>query len=96
MSRHNQHTIKEAIDNLLKVYKLDERIAERGLINSWESVMGGMIAKHTKEIYINKRQLFVMLDSSALRNELSLAKSKIITLLNEAAGKDVINEIVFK
>lgn len=96
MSKHNEHTIKQAIDQLLKVYKLDERIAEKVLINSWETVMGSMIAKHTKDIYISKQQLFVTLDSSALRNELSLGKSKIVKLLNEVAGKEVINEIVLK
>ena len=96
MSKHNQHTIKEAIDELLKVYKLDIKIAERGLVNSWEKVMGDMIAKHTKDIYLNKQLLYVTLDSAALRNELSLAKSKIIKMLNDAAGKEIVKEIIFR
>jgi predicted nucleic acid-binding Zn ribbon protein len=96
MSKHNEHSLKEVIDKLLKVYKLDEKLAERKLIASWDSVMGAMISKHTKDLSIRNKQLFVTLDSSALRNELSLAKTKIVKMLNEASGQEVINEVILK
>jgi predicted nucleic acid-binding Zn ribbon protein len=96
MSKHNEHSLKEAIDLLLKTYKLDDRLAEKRLIGSWEAVMGAMIAKHTTDIYIKHQQLFVTLDSSALRNELALAKSKIVKMLNDAVGREVINEVVLR
>jgi predicted nucleic acid-binding Zn ribbon protein len=96
MSKHNEHSLKDAIQLLLKTYKLDDRLAERRLISSWESVMGSMIAKHTTDIYIKHQQLFVTLDSAALRNELSLAKSKIVKMLNDEVGKNVINEVILR
>lgn len=96
MSKHNEHSLKEAIDMLLKVYRLDDKLAEKQLISSWEEVMGKMIANHTTDIAIRNKQLFVTLDSAALRNELSLAKTKIIQMLNKAAGKEVITEIVLR
>lgn len=96
MSKHNEHTLKEAIDQLLKAYKLDGKLAERRLIASWEKVMGTMIARHTKDLYIKQKQLFVTLDSAALRNELLLAKTKIVKMLNEEAGSEVITEVVLK
>jgi predicted nucleic acid-binding Zn ribbon protein len=96
LSKHNEHSLKEVIDQLLKAYKLDDRLAEKRLIASWESVMGVMIAKHTTDLYIKHQQLFVTLDSAALRNELSFAKSKIVTMLNDAVGKQIINEIILK
>ena len=96
MSRHNEHSLKEAIDHLLKAYKLDDRLAEKRLMSSWEDIMGKMIAKHTLDLSIRNKQLFVTLDSSALRNELSMAKTKIIKMLNESAGTEVINDVVLK
>lgn len=96
MSKHNEHSLKEVIDKLLKTYKLDEKLAERKLIASWEGVMGVMIAKHTKDLYIKHKQLFVTLDSSALRNELSLAKTKIVKMLNDEVGTEVINDVILK
>ncbi|MCW3083977.1 MAG: hypothetical protein JWP12_1343 [Bacteroidetes bacterium] len=96
MSRHNEHSIKEAIEQLLKAYKLDDRLAERRLVNAWEEVMGKMIANHTKDIFVKHKQLFVTLDSSALRNELAMAKTKIVKMMNQAAGADVIEDVVLK
>ncbi|MCE3278587.1 MAG: hypothetical protein K0S44_778 [Bacteroidetes bacterium] len=58
--------------------------------------MGKMIANHTKDLYIKNKQLFVTLDSSALRNELSMARTKIIKMMNEAAGMEVINDIILR
>lgn len=96
MNRKNEHSLKEVIDQLLKAYKLDDKLAERKLIASWESVMGVMIAKHTKDLYIKHKQLFVTLDSSALRNELLLAKTKIVKMLNDEVGSEVINDVILK
>lgn len=96
MSKHNEYTMKEAIDKLLKTYRLDDKLAEKRLINAWEDVMGKMIAKHTTDIAIRNKYLFVTLDSAALRNELSLAKTKIVDMMNKAAGKTVVSEIVLK
>ena len=55
MSKHNEHSIKEAIELLLKAYKLDDRLAEKKLISSWETVMGKMIAKHTMDLSTLRR-----------------------------------------
>lgn len=96
MSKHNEHTLKEAINQLLKAYKLDDKLAERKLIASWESVMGVMISRHTTDLYIRHQQLFVTLDSAALRNELSLAKTKIVKMLNDEVGSEVIVEVILK
>ncbi|MES2592793.1 MAG: DUF721 domain-containing protein [Bacteroidota bacterium] len=96
MSKHNEHSLKDAIEQLLKVYKLDDKLAESRLISSWESVMGPMISKHTSDLSIRHKQLFVTLDSAALRNELSLAKTKIVKMLNDAVGTTVINEIILR
>ena len=96
MSKHNEHSIKEAIVLLLKAYKLDDKLAERRLIQSWETVMGKMISNHTKDIYIKNKQLFIILDSSVLRNELAMGKTKIVEMMNDAVGSQVINEVILK
>lgn len=96
MTKHNEHSIKEAIEHLLKAYKLGDRLAEKKLIASWEKVMGKMIANHTTDLSIRNKQLVITLDSAALRNELLLAKSKIIKMLNEEVGSEVINDVMLR
>jgi predicted nucleic acid-binding Zn ribbon protein len=95
MARANEQSLKEVINELLAAYRLDGKLHEFRLINSWESLMGISVAKHTTKIYINKQTLFVQISSAALRNELSYAKTKLVGLLNKEAGHEVINDIVF-
>jgi predicted nucleic acid-binding Zn ribbon protein len=95
MRRSNDQKLGEVIKELLKAYRLEDKLHEVQLIHSWENVVGKMIAKHTKDLYIKKRTLFVILDSPALKNELSYSKTKILNSLNEQVGLEVIEEVVF-
>ncbi len=96
MKKSNDQTLKEVINELLESYKLGDKLKEVRLIDSWEKVVGKLINKHTKNLYIKKKVLFVKLDSAALRNELSYARQKIIKALNKEAKEEVIEDIVFK
>lgn len=91
----NEITLGQAIKELLKTYKLEDKMTEVKLVNSWESVVGKMIAKHTLDIRLKNRKLFVKMDSAAITNELGYAKTKMIKALNKEAGADILDEIFF-
>ena len=93
--KSNESTLKEAIDRLLKVYKLEDKLREVEVLKSWEELMGRAVALRTKEIYIDNQVLYVKMDSSVLRDELSRAKSKIKEKINEKAGKELIKDVWF-
>jgi predicted nucleic acid-binding Zn ribbon protein len=96
MPAHNEQPLENVIRDFLKIYNLEQKMDEVKLINSWESVVGKMIAKHTNDLHIRKKTLFVYLDSDALRNELAYTKSLLMSKLNESAGKPLIKDIVFR
>ena len=96
MQKSNQQTLKEAIAEFLKVMKLDTKLKEVKLITSWETIVGKLIAKHTKDISIRNKVLYVTLDSAALRQELGYAQEKILQMLNDSAGEKLIEKVVFK
>ena len=93
LKKSNDQTLKEVISDLLNAYKLKGKMNEVRLIDSWEKVLGKMIANHTKKLSIKDKKLVVKLDSSVLRHELSFEKEKIIMLLNDEVGERVIEEI---
>ena len=95
MKSSNEQTLKEAILELLKTYKLEDGMNETKLINSWENVAGNMITRHTENLYIKNKKLYIKLDSPALKHELSFAKSKLISSLTKAVRSEVIEDIVF-
>lgn len=92
----NTQTLKQAIDRLLKAYGLGDKMAEYDIIDAWEEMMGKTISKRTKNIYFKNSVLFIELESSTLRNEMHLAKSKIIEMINEKAGRELVKDVILK
>ena len=92
----NEQPIKDAIGEFLKVSRLSGKLAEQKVIDGWEKLMGKMIAKHTRHISISSKRLYLQLDSAPLRQELFYSREKLIKMLNEEAGENVIEEIVFR
>jgi predicted nucleic acid-binding Zn ribbon protein len=95
MKSSNEYTLKQAIAALIDQYKIEERLSETVVINDWEKIVGKMIARHTSNLHIKKRILFVELDNAALRNELSYAKTKLILAINKSLNSEAIDDIVF-
>jgi predicted nucleic acid-binding Zn ribbon protein len=95
MAGSNEYTLKQAIEALINQYKIEERISETIVLSDWEMIVGKMISRHTKNIYIKKKVLFVELDNAALRNELSYSKTKLIEKLNKSLKREAIIDIVF-
>ena len=91
----NELTLKEAIEQLLNAYGMKDKVNASRFINSWETVVGSMIKRHTLDLHVKRKTLYVKVDSAALRNELSYAKENLIKNLNKYAGANVITDIVF-
>ena len=96
IKRENDFTLKEVIERLLKVYNWDSHLDEAKLKDSWEKVVGGIIGKHTMNLYIKNRILYVSLDSAVIRSELLMSRSKIVQMLNDEVGKKVIEDMVLR
>ena len=54
------------------------------------------VSRSTKNLYIKDRKLFVNLYSSVMRNELSMMKEALLERLNEASGRDSIDDIILR
>ncbi|MGP8217777.1 MAG: DUF721 domain-containing protein [Bacteroidia bacterium] len=96
MRSRNDQKLGEAIKDMLKLYRLDDKMDEHKLVRSWEKAVGPLIARHTTEIYVSSGKLFVTIDSAPLRQELSYEVSKIIKDLNGIVGAQVVNEIILR
>ncbi len=89
----------QPLGDLIKAFyerhKGPEYLDEQKILNSWPEVVGPFIAKHTIDLSIRNKMLFVRVDSDSLRNELYYSKSLLLKNLNDLAGKEVIAEMVF-
>jgi predicted nucleic acid-binding Zn ribbon protein len=87
--------LKDAIDELLKVYQLKGKSEETYLITSWRQLMGNAIANRTTKIYIQDNKLFLQINSAPLKNELMMAKAKILDILNKEVETLKIEDVIF-
>jgi predicted nucleic acid-binding Zn ribbon protein len=94
--RSNDYSLKEAIQEFLNTYRLEGKLEERKVIESWGSVMGKMVSNHTTDIYIRNKKLYVKVDSAALRSELSYAREKIRDVLNKEVNSEVITDVIIR
>jgi predicted nucleic acid-binding Zn ribbon protein len=96
MRDKNNQKLGDAIKEMLKFYRLDEKMDEHLLVRSWEKAVGPMIAKHTTDIYVSNKKLIVTVDSAPLRQELSYQRNRLIKELNAMVGSEVAEELVLR
>ena len=96
MDKKETRKIDSLLQQFVKEHNLERGLAEYRLIKSWKDLLGITIAKRTKELKIKRRKLYVTLHSSVVRSELAMIKDSLIPKLNEAAGMDVIDDIVLR
>jgi len=96
MFKSNEHNLKELINELLKEYKLKDKLKELEIIDTWPKIVGKIIANHTKAIYLRERKIYVTLDNAAIREELYYAKTKLLKLINKQLNENYIEEIILK
>lgn len=95
--RINDHiSISDALKEFVTDNKLQKGLDKVNVKDVWNSQMGPAIEKYTTSIKLDRETLYVQLSSSVLREELSYGKEKIIKMLNEELGKDLITKLVLR
>lgn len=62
----------------------------------WNDVVGKTAAKYTKSVSLKGKKLFVELDSSVARNELSMLRNDIMLKINRKADRTLVEEIILR
>lgn len=89
-------SLGDALQEFIKKNKLEKGIDKVNAREAWKKLMGNGVNNYTTAIELRNETLFVSLSSSVLREELSYGKSKIITMLNEELGKELVKKIVLR
>ncbi len=86
----------EALKEFIKVNKLEKGIDKVDAQEAWKKLMGNGVNNYTTAVELRGSTLFVSLSSSVLREELSHGNSKIIAMLNEELGKELVKKLVLR
>ncbi len=98
MAKRNAENVSigDALKEFIQANRLEKGLDKVNAKEAWDKVMGNAISKYTTGIRLDKETLTVQLSSSVLREELSYGREKIIKLLNDELGKDLIKTLVLR
>lgn len=96
MKRTEAKNIGQIIEDLLKKENLDVVLDEHRASALWPQIVGDGINRYTIKRYVKDGVMTVHLSSASLANELMLNRASVIARINEALGREVIHEIIFK
>lgn len=82
------------IEQFKRKYKLSSRLDAVELEELWHQELGKGISNYTDKIEFRRNTLYVWLSSSVIREELSYGKSRIIDMLNERLGREIVKKVV--
>lgn len=95
--RKNEHiSISDALKEFVESNRLEKGLNKVNVADAWVKLMGNGVNNYTTAVNLERETLYVQLSSSVLREELSYGKQKIIDLLNEELGKDIIKKLILR
>jgi len=92
----NEESLKQVIDRMLKMYRLDSKLSEIDVVKCFQDIVGPVIMKYVEKIYTQGDKIVVKLKSSVVREELSYAKEKILKEIVEKTNVSGYKEILLK
>ncbi|MDZ4664356.1 MAG: DUF721 domain-containing protein [Bacteroidota bacterium] len=97
MRKSNLIKLGDAIQQLLKSEKLDIKMSRFAVKNAWEEIAGKVIANHTISVsFDDQKNVFLYLDSAAVKNEVMYSKESIVKKINQFCGYELVKNLVIK
>lgn len=93
--RENEsNAIKDLMNIFIKEGNLSKGMQKIQIGEAWEKLMGPGVASYTDEVQLQNGTLIVRLKSSVLREELSYGKEKIVQMINEEMGEELVQKLM--
>lgn len=93
MFRKEVKNLGSVLTEYLRAQGLETPLLQTHLINAWDRVVGPSVAQYTQEKFIQNQILCVKIVNPALRQDLSMMRTKLVQKLNQAAGSQIITDI---
>lgn len=92
----NESPIGDVLKQIIQVNKLQPGMDDISVKDAWKNLMGNGVNTYTRNIALKGSTLYVELTSAVLREELSYGKDKIIRMINEELGREVVKAVVLR
>ena len=87
-------SLKDLMKVVIKENNLTKGMQQMDIREAWGKLMGNGVVSYTESVRLENKTLVVKLKSSVLREELSYGKEKIIKMINEEMGDELVTKIM--
>ncbi len=94
MKKTNDQPIKNILQQMVRENRWKDNLNKVKVNEVWARVMGETVNRYTRHVTLRKNILVLLIDSSPLKQELLFAKAKIIKLMNEEIGEDIVKDVI--
>ena len=91
---NDSFSMKELMNLFIEKSNLKKGFQKIHIEEAWNKLMGAGVASYTDEVKLQNGTLFVRLKSSVLREELNYGKEKIVKMLNEEMGEEIVKRLM--
>lgn len=92
----NDSPVGDILKEIINANKLQPGMDQVAVKDAWTSLMGNGVNSYTRSLALKGNTLYVELTSAVLREELSYGKAKIIQMINDELGREVIKDVVLR
>ena len=93
---HEPIKIQDLVNQFIEQNDLTSGLDAVNVQDLWGELMGPGVMSYTQSVALRGSTLTVVLTSSVLRSELIMGKQKIIAMMNEGLGKNLIEHIYLR
>jgi predicted nucleic acid-binding Zn ribbon protein len=91
---NDSFSLEDLMQLFIKENNLTKGMQKIKIEETWIKMMGQGVAPHTTSVKLKNKTLVIQLKSSVMREELSYGKDKIVKMINEEIGEDVISKLM--
>lgn len=92
--KREANSMKDLMQSFIKENNLTKGMQKLQIEEVWEKLMGAGVVSYTEQVQLQNKTLIIKLTSSVLREELSYGKEKIIKMINEEMGEELVTRLM--
>ena len=96
MRRTKTILMGDRLDKLFKRPYVAAKVAEGKLPDTWREIVGDRVADLTTELRLEKRILYVRIQSSVVRSELFYQREALKEEINRRSGVQLVNAVIIR
>lgn len=96
MKRVEPESLGDILRQAIQEEGLSQRLLETRAEALWPHIVGKDIAQLTSRPYVVNGVMYLYVKQAPLRQELHMTRSRLVKIINETLGKEVIKDIKFK